>query len=126
MLVLDSSAVSFLAERTPRAKAVLSKLVNEGAWPPVVPSVVLVECLTEHGQRDAATHRVLNECDIRELLPTRLVRRAAYLRTGARRGSAVDAIVVATAEPGGTTLTADHKDFAALAELAGGVLVEII
>jgi predicted nucleic acid-binding protein len=126
MLVLDSGAVSFLAERRPRAVAVLRRLVQEGTWPPVVPSVVMVECLTEQGPRDAAVHRVLNECDVREQLSTQLARRAAYLRTQARRGSAVDAIVVATAEPGGATLTADRKDFSALAEWAADVFVDVI
>jgi predicted nucleic acid-binding protein len=126
MLVLDSSAVSFLAARTPQAVAVLQRLSGSGLWPPAVPSVVMVECLTERVSRDASVHRVLNECHIREALPAQLARRAAYLRTQARRGSAVDAIVIATAEPGGTALTADRKDFAALAEWSADVRVEMV
>lgn len=126
MLVLDSGAVSFLAARTPQALAVLRRLTTAGVWPPVVPSVVLVECLTEQVGRDAPVHRVLSQCDIREHLTVPLARRAAYLRTQARHGSPVDAIVVATAEPGGTAVTADRKDFEALAEWSAAVVVETI
>jgi hypothetical protein len=46
------------------------------------------------------------------------------LRYAAGRGSAVDAIVVAMAEPGGSVLTGDHGDIAALASHADGVGVE--
>ncbi|HVQ96569.1 MAG TPA: PIN domain-containing protein [Mycobacteriales bacterium] len=126
MVVLDSGAITFLAERTPRALALLRRLTRAGEWPAVVPSVVLVECLTEHASRDVPVHRVLNQCDIREVLPVQLARRAAYLRAHARRGSAVDAVVVATAEPGGVALTCDRKDIAALAECAADVRVEAI
>lgn len=54
----------------------------------------------------------------------RLARRAALLRSRARRGSAVDALVIAFAEPGGTVLTSDAGDLGALAEHATGVVVE--
>ncbi|MEY4580767.1 MAG: hypothetical protein RL701_5470 [Pseudomonadota bacterium] len=47
-----------------------------------------------------------------------------YLRTRARRGSAVDAIVIALAEPGATELTSDREDLEALATHARGVKVE--
>lgn len=126
MVVLDSGAVTFLAERTPRAVALLRELRRNGKWPVVVPSVVLVECLGEHVSRDAPVHRMLNQCDILEVLPVQLARRAAYLRTQAHRGSAVDAVVVASAEPGGTALTADRKEIAALAEWSADVSVEVI
>ncbi len=42
----------------------------------------------------------------------------------ARRGSAVDALVVALAEPGGTVLTSDPGDLVALAQYAHDVIVE--
>jgi hypothetical protein len=48
------------------------------------------------------------------------------LRRLARRGSAVDALVVALAEPGGTVLTSDLGDLGALAQYADGVIVEKI
>jgi hypothetical protein len=78
----------------------------------VVPSIVLVECLEGHGGRDTAENRFLKSCDP---------------RTGrARRGSAVDALVVAAAEPSGTVLTSDPRDLEALASHAQGVHIERI
>ena len=41
-------------------------------------------------------------------------------------GSAVDALVVALAEPGGTILTDDRADIETLAAFADGVEVEVI
>ena len=41
------------------------------------------------------------------------------------RRSAVDALVVALAEPGGAVLTGDRADLEALAALAGAVAVEV-
>jgi hypothetical protein len=125
-IVLDAGAVSHFATRSSRAAAVLRQLRRNPAWPPIVPSVVLVECLTEKVGQDAAMHRVLNECEVREVLPTPLARRAAYLRTRARRGSVVDAIVVATAEPSGTAVTGDRADFEALAFASAKVVLEVI
>ena len=52
-----------------------------------------------------------------------LARRAALLRKRAKRGSAVDALVVAHAEPAGTVLTSDPHDLAALAAHAESVNV---
>jgi hypothetical protein len=85
MLVLDSGAVTRLAERSGRAAALIAALRAEGLWPPVVPSVVLAECLTRHGTRDAAKHRFLRECDVAESVPVALARRAAWLRARAQR-----------------------------------------
>lgn len=99
-------------------------LREEGLWPPVVPSIVLVECLQGHAGRDALTNRFLKTCDVVEQTPETLARRAALLRRRARRGSAVDALVVAFAEPGGTALTSDLDDLEALAEHADHVTVE--
>lgn len=124
MLVLDSGGVSRLAERSRRAAALILALRGEGLWPPVVPSVVLVECLQGHSGRDVLANRFLKTCDVVEGIPEQLARRAALLRRRARRGSAVDAVVVAFAEPGGTALTSDLDDIAALAEHANHVSVE--
>jgi predicted nucleic acid-binding protein len=126
MLVLDSCAVTRLAERSPRAAALIAALRAEGLWPPVVPSVVLIECLTGEGSRDAAHHRFLRTCDIAEGVPVPLARRAAWLRAKARAGSAVDALVAAVAEPGGTVLTGDLADLRALARHASDVTIEAI
>lgn len=76
--------------------------------------MVLVECRTGEGSRDAQ-HRFLRTCDVTETVPVPLARRAAWLRARARSGSAVDALVTATAEPGGTVLTGDLADLRALA-----------
>ena len=123
MLVLDSGGVSRLAERSRTAAALIVTLRNHGLWPPLVPTPVLVESLTGDGGRDASTNRLLKTCDLVEEIDERLARRAAYLRTAAGRGSAVDALSVAMAEPGGSVLTSDMGDLAALAEHAHAVSV---
>jgi hypothetical protein len=115
VLVLDSGGVSRLAERSRQAVALISALRDEDLWPPLVPSVVLVECLEGHAGRDAVHNRFLKTCDVAERLSEPLARRAAQLRRQARRGSAVDALVVAYAEPDGTVLTSDPHDLLALA-----------
>jgi hypothetical protein len=123
VLVLDSGAVSRLARRSGESLALIRALRDHGLWPPVVPSVVLVECLTGDGPRDAAENRLLETCDVVEAVPGALARRAARLRTGARRGSAVEAVLVAAAEPSGTVLTSDPADLRRLAAHARGVRV---
>jgi hypothetical protein len=65
----------------------------------------------------------LKTCDVVEAVAESLARRAAYLRRRARRGSAVDAVVVAFAEPGGAVLTSDPDDLQALAAHADGVRI---
>jgi predicted nucleic acid-binding protein len=124
MLVLDSGAISRLAERSRYAVALIQALREEGVWPPVVPSVVLVESLQGHAGRDAIANRFLKTCDIVEEVSEPLARRAALLRRRARRGSAVDALVVAIAEPDGTVLTSDPQDLDALVAYAQGVSIE--
>lgn len=76
--------------------------------------------------RDANANRFLKTCDIVAVVPESLARRAALLRRLARRGSAVDALVVAFAEPGGTVLTSDPGDLDALAAHSDDVLIERI
>jgi hypothetical protein len=114
-LVLDSGGVSYLAKRTPQAARVIARLREEGMWPPLVPSAVLVECLTGDAGRDASANSFLKTCDVIEYLPVGTSRRAARARAAARHGSAVDAIVAVTAEPGGTIITGDDADLTALA-----------
>lgn len=126
MLVLDSGAVTRMAERSRYAIALIQALRDEGAWPPVVPTMVLAESLQGHAGRDAIANRFLKTCDILETVGESLARRAAFLRRRAGRGSAVDALVVATAEPGGTVLTSDPRDLEALAAHAHGVIIERI
>jgi hypothetical protein len=97
--------------------------VRQGIWPPVVPTVVLVECLSGRSQHDAVTNRFLKTCDIVDEVPEQLARRAGILRAVAQRGSAVDALVVALAEPSGSVLTGDIGDLRALATHAADVSV---
>lgn len=122
-LVLDSGGVSRLAEQSRGAAALILAFRDADLWPPVVPSVVLVESLQGHVGRDAPTNRFLKTCDIVEEVSEGIARRAAHLRTRARRGSAVDAIVIALAEPDGTVLTSDPRDLETLARHAAGVSI---
>jgi hypothetical protein len=89
---------------------------------------VLVECLTGHAGRDANVNRLLRTCNVEERVPEVLVRRAAALRFAARRGSAVDALVIASAEAeadaDGVILTSHVGDLRALAAHSHGVIVE--
>lgn len=126
MLVLDAGAVTQLAERSTRAGELIAVLRQQSLWPPVVPSVALVESLTGRPDRDANTNRLLKTCDIVTDLTEPLARRAAAVRHQARRGSAVDAVVVAMAEPGGSVLTGDVGDLQALAEHCTDVTIERI
>lgn len=126
MLVLDSGGVTKLAERSKQALMFVASLHDAGLWPPSVPSVVLTECLQGHAGRDANENRFLKTCDVVIEVSEKLARRAAQLRRLARRGSAVDALVVASAEPGGTVLTTDRDDLEALAAHARGVDVVAI
>jgi hypothetical protein len=84
---------------------------------------VLVECLSGRQRSDALTNRFLKTCEITEELPQLVARRAASLRALAQRGSAVDAIVVAMAEPGGTVLSGDIADLRTLATHAEDVII---
>ena len=84
----------------------------------------LVECLQGHAGRDAVANRFLKTCDIIEGVSEALARRAAFLRRRAKRGSAVDTLVVAMAEPDGTVLTSDTRDLDALAAYTTSVTIE--
>ena len=124
MLVLDSGGVSFLAKRNQDVVAAIRALVRDGHWPPLVPSVVLAEVTTGLQHDDAMVNRLLKTCDVSEDLPASLARRAGELRHLAQRGSAVDAVVVASAEPGGVVLSGDVEDLTALASHATAVRIE--
>ncbi|HUB69836.1 MAG TPA: PIN domain-containing protein [Acidimicrobiales bacterium] len=123
VLVLDSGAVTRLARRDQDTAGIIAAFVRDGIWPPLVPSVVLVECLSGRQRNDVLTNRFLKTCEIFEEVPEQLARRAAVLRALAGRGSAVDALVVAVAEPGGAVLSGDLADLRALAAHADDVVV---
>lgn len=101
-------------------------LTSAGLWPPIVPTVVLVESLHGNSSRDANAHRFLKTCIIESTVSEALARRAAELRRLSGAGSAVDAIVVALAERRGTVLTGDRADIEALAAYAEHVAVEVM
>ena len=125
-LVIDSGGVTRLARETQRSAALILVFRDQGLWPPTLPSVVLVECLAGDPRRDALANRFLKSCDVVEEVPVAMAKRAAHLRAKARLGSAVDALVVAAAEPGGTVLTGDIGDLSALSSHADGVTIERI
>jgi len=124
VLVLDSGGLSRLSQRTSGAAALIVSLKAEGLWPPLVPSPVLIEALHGDPAKDALANRLIKNCDVVGDIPERLARRAAFLRTRARRGSSVDALVVALAEPRGSVLTSDLDDLGALASHSRGVIIE--
>jgi hypothetical protein len=126
LLVLDSGGLSRLASRTKTSVSLIRAFAKQELWPPVVPTMVLVESLYGDPRRDANTYRFLKLCIIAPNVGEPTARRAAELRRRAGMGSAVDALVVAMAEPGGTVLTGDRADIEALAAHAEGVAVELV
>ena len=97
----------------------MEELRRRGEWPALVPSVVLTDALTGDHRRDHQENRLLRACIVR-VVDEFLAREAAALRTAARAArvpSAVDAIVVATADAigGATVITPDPRDLRALA-----------
>lgn len=124
MLVLDSEGLSRFSQRNRRAAALIEALQAENLWPPVVPTIVLVESTTGAARTDANINRLLKSCDVEPVVAEATARRAGQLRGRARRGSAVDALLVALAEPGGTVLTGDTEDLEALAAHAEDVVIE--
>lgn len=124
MLVLDSGGLSRLSQRNRRAAALIEALQAENLWPPVVPTIVLAESTSGAARTDANINRLLKSCDVEPVVAETTARRAGQLRALARRGSAVDALVVALAEPGGTAMTGDTEDLEALAAHAEAVVIE--
>jgi predicted nucleic acid-binding protein len=123
VLVLDSGGLSRLSQRNRRSAALIEALRAEGLWPPIVPTVVLAESTTG-AARDANVNRLLKSCDVDPFVAEATARWAGQLRAQARRGSAIDALVVALADPGGTVLTGDTADLEALAAHSYGVSIE--
>lgn len=124
MLVLDSGGLSRLSQRNRRAAALIAALRAEGLWPPVVPTVVLAESTAGTARTDI--NRLLKSCEVDPVVAEAKARRAGQLRARARRGSAIDALVVALAEPGSTVMTSDPDDLHALAAYADRVVIEVV
>ena len=89
----------------------------------MIPTVVLTECVSGTQHKDALANRFIKTCQVLEELPEETARRAGKLRSQTKRGSAVDAILVALAEPGGVVITEDTRDLEALASNASNVVV---
>jgi hypothetical protein len=87
---------------------------------------VLTESTTGAARTNSNMNRRVKSCDVEPIVAERTARRAGQLRTRARRGSAVDALLVALAEPGGTVITGDSQDLEALAAHADGVTIELV
>ncbi|HVE95839.1 MAG TPA: hypothetical protein VNA67_02475 [Pseudonocardiaceae bacterium] len=120
-LVLDSRAITALGRRDRQTAARITALRLRGLWPPIVPTAVLVDSLTGNRIRDALANRTVG-LSLVYPLDEPLARRAAQLRGRARAGSAVDAIVVATAELfEALVVTGDLHDLARLSRHASGV-----
>lgn len=111
-LVLDSGAVTALGRRDRRTAARIAALRQRGLWPPIVPTAVLVESLSGNRVRDAFANRTVRLSLIHPL-DEPLSRRAVQLRGRARAGSAVDAVVVATAELLQAMVITGNPDFLA-------------
>ena len=74
--VLDSGGLSRLVA----ARALIAALRQRELWPPEVPAVVLVECLTGDHRRGHAVNRLVSMCMVRPV-DEPMARRAAALRT---------------------------------------------
>ncbi|WP_419909019.1 PIN domain-containing protein [Candidatus Poriferisodalis sp.] len=123
VLVLDSGAVSHIAHGREQALEDIQALVDNQLWPPIVPTIVLAESFSGRERNDVPVHRLLNNCAVVEEISRSQAHRAGKLRTEAGCGSAIDAMLVALAEPGGTVLTEDVKDLVPLAQRADRVSV---
>lgn len=122
-VILDSGAVTTLARENSQTAS--DNWISQAGrlWSIFVPSLVLVECLAGQQRTDAVVNLFLKKCEVLDGPHQRLARRASAIRAKAGRGSAVDAVVVAMAEPGGAVLTHDINDLTALAAHAQGVRV---
>lgn len=108
-VVLDSGAVTFLAGRSARARALRRSFKRA----PIVLSVTLLECLPP-APRDAEVNKFLKTCRIVTDVPLWMVRSAARARHNAGVGSPFDALVAAYSQSA-VVVTSDKKDFVALA-----------
>lgn len=115
--LLDSGALTALAEGDRRLEHILEKAVDDDVEV-VVPTIVIAESTTG-GRRDAKVHRILRECEVLDLTES-IARDAARLRTALRGAGIADAIIIATAdrELGTTVITSDPGDLEALAVIA--------
>ncbi len=111
-MLLDSGAVSQVAQNRGKAVVLVRTLVDRG-WSLAVPAVVLVECLTGDPGRDANSNRFVRAVDNVVVSDEQDARLAAGLRYKTHNPSVVDALVSAGARrtPGACIiLTTDPDD----------------
>ncbi|HEV3090671.1 MAG TPA: PIN domain-containing protein [Candidatus Cybelea sp.] len=121
-IVLDSGAVSALAEKGSSFRAALGEIFLKRGAQVLVPTAVIAESTTGDHRRDAHVNQALKRTSLIDL-DARIARSAATLRHAHRRKGAgtIDAIVVATADlvPGSDVITADANDLNLLASVRG-------
>jgi hypothetical protein len=101
-------------------------LRRRGLWPPIVPRAALAESRTGSSKRDVNTNLPVEARDVRSGVAERVVRRGRGAWYDGSEGlCAVDALVVAAAEPGSTALTSDGVDLRAIAADAVDVVIEV-
>jgi predicted nucleic acid-binding protein len=119
LIVLDSGALSQLAERNGAVRRALRKAAADGVTV-LVPTAVIAEATTGDHRRDANVNRELKRTTLIALNEP-IARAAASLRHAHRRvaSGTIDAIVVATADavPGTRVLTGDPVDLSLLASV---------
>jgi predicted nucleic acid-binding protein len=120
-IVLDSGALSALAEENRQSRVALNGILLKGAEV-IVPTAIIAEATTGDPRRDANVNRALKKTRSIDL-DVRTARFAAVLRHAYKRRGAgtIDAIVVATADliPGSHVVTTDPKDLGPLASMHG-------
>lgn len=122
-IILDSGAVSALAQEKGSIRVALTTALREGAHI-FIPTPVIAESTTGNGVRDAPTNRVIKAADLL-ILDEPVARVAATLRHRERSAGTIDAMVVAfgDAVPGSTILTGDFRDLQALATIQNSTTI---
>ena len=125
VLILDSGAVTKVAENRGKAVSLVRTLVERG-WTVAIPVVVLVECLTGDSGRDANSNRFVRAVSNLLTSEEQDARLAASLRHRCGNPSVVDALVAAAARRTSgpcLILTTDPEDLERQASGAGNVRV---
>ena len=74
VLVLDSGGFSYLAARSTATAALIRSLRREDLWPPVIPTMVLVESLQGRPGRDEPLNQFIATCLLQDSVPLTLAR----------------------------------------------------
>ena len=122
-VVLDSTAIWWLAREKKRSAAVIAAFATSELWPFVVPSVVLARCSPRNERDRDRLEQFLAICQVVEKLARRDANRAGQLLAGMAYAPVEDAVAVATAEAGCIVLARYTPVLDGLASLAVGVTV---